>query len=70
MIVFLSVADASRLLGITPQTLRLMVRRGTLPVAARTVGGIHLFSQEDVVRLAEERAQRVRGPVVAIRGAP
>jgi DNA-binding transcriptional MerR regulator len=55
---FLSVADASRILGVTPQTVRLMIRRGTLIVSARTVGGIQLFSQDEVERLAAERRQR------------
>jgi excisionase family DNA binding protein len=55
---FLSVADASRILGVTPQTVRLMIRRQTLPVAAKTVGGIQLFHQEDVDRLAARRAHQ------------
>jgi hypothetical protein len=55
MDLFLSVADASRILGLTPQAVRLMIRRGELPVAARTVGGIQLFRRETVEHLAEER---------------
>lgn len=57
MDVYLSVADASRILGVTPQTVRLMIRRGTLPVASKTVGGIHLFKREDVERLAAQRSE-------------
>ena len=53
---FLSVADASRILGVTPQTVRLMVRRGVLSVSARTEGGIQLFRRADVERLADERS--------------
>ncbi len=56
----LSVADASRILGVTPQTVRLMVRRGTLTVAARTEGGIRLFRRPDVERLAADRAAQVQ----------
>jgi DNA-binding transcriptional MerR regulator len=56
--VFLSVADASRILGVTPQTVRLMVRRGTLAVAAKTVGGIQLFRADEVERLAATRRER------------
>jgi hypothetical protein len=55
---FLSVADASRVLSVTPQTVRLMIRTGKLAVAARTVGGIQLFWQEEVERLARERQRR------------
>jgi hypothetical protein len=58
MDLFLSVADASRILGVIPQTVRLMIRRGTLRVTAKTVGGIQLLRQEDVTRLAAVRAQR------------
>lgn len=52
---FLSAADAARLLGVTTATVRLMARRGDLPVAAKTVGGIHLFKRPDVTALAARR---------------
>jgi excisionase family DNA binding protein len=58
MELFLSVADASRILGVTPQTVRLMVRRGRLGVAAKTVGGIQLFRADQVERLAAARRER------------
>jgi excisionase family DNA binding protein len=68
---YLSVGDASRILGITPQTVRLMIRQHTLPVAAKTVGGIQLFRQEDVDHLAAERARRSeRSPAGVDRRAP
>lgn len=51
----LSSADASRVLGVTPASIRLMVRRGELPVAAMTEGGIHLFKHSAVERLAKRR---------------
>ncbi len=56
----LSVADAARILGVTPQTVRLMVRRGTLLLAAQTEGGIRLFKRPDVERVAADR--RLRPP--------
>jgi excisionase family DNA binding protein len=59
MDLYLSVADAARILGVTPQTVRLMIRTGKLAVTARTVGGIQLFQQEEVERLARERQRRV-----------
>ncbi len=55
---FLSTADAARVLRLTPATVRLMVRRGLLPVAAKTEGGIHLFRRADVEALNAERAKR------------
>ncbi len=55
MEMFLSVADASRILNVTPQTVRLMVRRRTLAVAAKTVGGIQLFRMDQVEQLAAAR---------------
>jgi hypothetical protein len=59
VVIFLSVADASRILGVTPQTVRLMIRRGTLSIDAKTVGGIQLMRPEEVERLAQERRRRV-----------
>ncbi len=59
---FLSAADAARVLGVTTATVRLMARRGTLPVAAMTEGGIHLFRRADVEVLATQRAERCARP--------
>jgi DNA-binding transcriptional MerR regulator len=58
---FLSAADASRVLGVTPATVRLMARRRDLPVAAMTEGGMHLFRRKDVEALARRRAARKEG---------
>jgi excisionase family DNA binding protein len=55
---FLSSADASRVLGVTPATIRRMVRRGDLRAAAMTEGGIHLFRRKDVEALARRRVER------------
>jgi hypothetical protein len=55
---YLSVADAARILDVTPQMVRLMIRTGKLVVNARTVGGIQLFRREEVEQLARERARR------------
>lgn len=57
MVRYLTAADASRLLGVTAATVRLMERRGDLKVAARTEGGIRLFRRLDVERLAKRRAK-------------
>ena len=54
---FLSTADASRVLGVTPATIRLMARRGKLPVAAMTEGGMHLFRRTAVEALARRRSR-------------
>ena len=56
MEVFLSAADAGRLLQRTPSAVRQMQRRGELKVAAKTEGGIRLFRRSDVERLAKKRA--------------
>jgi excisionase family DNA binding protein len=50
----LSAADAARLLGVVPATVRQMERDGRLP-AQRTAGGMRLFRREDVERLAAVR---------------
>ncbi len=57
----LSVADAARVLGVVPATVRQMERSGRLP-ARRTAGGIRLFRREDVEQLAEARATIDRRP--------
>jgi len=57
---YLSTADASRVLGVTPSAIRLIVRRGELPVAAMTEGGIRLFERAAVEALADRRAERKR----------
>jgi len=57
-IIFLTAGDASRVLGVTTATIRLMVQRGTLPVAAVTVRGTRLFRRADVEQLARTRAER------------
>ncbi len=51
----LGVADAARLLGVVPATVRQMERDGRLP-AMRTAGGVRVFRLVDVERLGIERA--------------
>jgi hypothetical protein len=60
----LSPAEAGRLLERTAAAVRLMARRGELPLAARTEGGINLFRREDVLELVRKRdvARRARPP--------
>ena len=55
---FLSAADAARVLEVTPAAIRAMVRRGALPVAAMTEGGIHLLRRGDVEALARKRSRQ------------
>jgi len=55
----LSVADAARMLGVVPATVRQMHRDGRLP-AIRTEGGIRLFDREDVLQFLAERKERAR----------
>lgn len=54
---FLTSADASRVLGLTPAAVRLIVNQGRLKVAAETESGIRLFRRADVERLARSRAK-------------
>ena len=63
----LSSADAARILDVTPATVRLMQRRGELSVAEVTTGGIHLYRQSEVNRLAIKRTNAKRGPLAASR---
>ena len=52
---YLTPADASRILGVAPATVRQMARSGTLPVAARTESGNRLFERKAVEALATKR---------------
>ena len=65
----LTPADAARILGVVPATVRHMAIRGTLP-ALRTASGMRLFHRHDVERLAAERAARQQGlptsPLVSV----
>lgn len=56
----LTTADAARLLGITPATVRVHADHGRLPVAVRTQGQMRLFRREDVenFRRARDGARR------------
>lgn len=51
----LTPADAARILGVVPATVRLMAISGRLPPSAVTESGMRLFSRGDVERLARER---------------
>jgi excisionase family DNA binding protein len=51
---FLTAADAARILGVVPATVRQMALSGRLP-ALRTEGGVRLFRRDDVERLKAER---------------
>lgn len=57
---FLSSSEAARVLGVTPATVRLMVRRGDLEPAAMTEGGMHLFRRPVVERFALQRDKLLR----------
>jgi predicted site-specific integrase-resolvase len=56
----LTTGDVCNWLGIAPPTARRLVRLGQLRVAAKTVGGIHLFRGADVLTLARQRAEDPR----------
>lgn len=57
---YLTTADVARRLKLTPASIRLLARRGGLRIAATTEGGIRLFRQSDVERLAKRRAKEGR----------
>lgn len=54
---YLTTGEASRVLGVTPATVKLMAERGDLTVSATTERGIRLFDPEEVVRLAKVRRE-------------
>lgn len=59
--IFLEAADASRVLGVTPQRIRQLAREGRLHPAARTVRGGFLFAEDEVRRLERERRAILKG---------
>lgn len=52
----LTPADAARILGVVPATVRTMAISGKLPPTVTTESGIRLFRRSDVERFAAERA--------------
>jgi excisionase family DNA binding protein len=56
----LTPSDAARVLGLSPDSVRVLSDSGRLP-AMRTVSGRRLFRRGDVDRLAAERASHAAG---------
>jgi len=54
---FLLTADVARVLGVVPDAVRALARKGALPYT-RTAGGVKLFRREDVEALQRERVAR------------
>lgn len=57
-------ADAARIIGVVPATIRLWERNGKL-AAQRTVSGVRLFLRSDVERVAYERRTRTGATTVS-----
>jgi excisionase family DNA binding protein len=57
----LTVGEAARLLGVSPDTIRLYERKGKL-AAMRTAGGMRLFSAAEVRRLRRDRQAKSQAP--------
>jgi len=57
----LTPADAARVLGVTPSTVRLMAKRRVRRVARVTEGGNRLFRRADVEALARKRSIEKEG---------
>ena len=58
---YMLTAEAARMVGVTPNGLRAMERRGELR-AERTGDGVRLFDRTIVQRIARARAQHRRAP--------
>jgi len=54
----LTAAEASRLLGVTPATVRMMHRRRELRATFVMAGGMRLFARKDVEQLLAKREAR------------
>lgn len=60
MRMLMTTAEVGRRLGVTPATVRLMARRGELPIAVQSASGVRLFEEQAVEALRTRRAERVR----------
>lgn len=67
---YMSAPEAALLLGVATQTVYDLIKRGSLPLAATTEGGMYLLRRADVERVAAERAARPRrrGALAALPG--
>lgn len=54
-------AEAARLLGLTPASVRALERKQTLPAAVKTANGNRLFRRRDVLALVQKRKEARRG---------
>lgn len=60
---YLTTRATAHLIDRSPSMVRLMVRLGTIKVAAKTESGVSLFSRREMERLAGKlRAKRQRAP--------
>ena len=57
MEIFLMTSDASKILEVSADTVRLYERTGKL-AAIKTQSGVRLFKKQDVDRLARDRARK------------
>jgi DNA-binding transcriptional MerR regulator len=53
----MAVADAARVIGVTPAMIRIYANTGKIPFQ-RTAGGMRLFARGDVERFSRERQER------------
>lgn len=53
----LQTSEVARIFEVTPETIRMWERIGTLP-AMKTARGVRLFRREDVDRVLRERQKR------------
>jgi DNA-binding transcriptional MerR regulator len=54
-------AEAAKLLGLTPASVRALERTHTLPAAIKTANGNRLFRRRDVLALVQKRKEARRG---------
>jgi len=56
----MTAVDAAKILGISPDMVRLLARKGRLRTAVQTIRGVRLFRRGDVQQLAHTRATRAQ----------
>jgi DNA-binding transcriptional MerR regulator len=58
---FLTASEAARRLDMSASGVRLVAERGDLPIAARTPGGMRLFTESDVEVYRQRRTSKRTG---------
>ena len=58
----MTAGDAARILGLSPDMVRVLARNGRLVPAVQSVSGVRMFRRADIEKLAEVRRRKAMVP--------